>query len=168
MQNKNTETTKNSRTRGMPNTQEENMRGEIRRPSAKVSLETALEIYAIKILQERAGCTPRRGMPATSVAKRYGTSEKILRDIWSGRTWRRETAMLLEPPEAADILCRMRPRGRPRNQIETKASRPQKQFGREVNSSKEMEVSPVLHQFSEDGEDRCTSDPFHFDWPYWI
>ena len=51
---------------------------------------------------------------AASVGRKFGVSEKTIRDIWSGRTWYKET-LALDPcrPDARDRLRRKigRPRG---------------------------------------------------------
>mmetsp|Transcript_46798 Transcript_46798/g.124339 ORF Transcript_46798/g.124339 Transcript_46798/m.124339 type:complete len:293 (+) Transcript_46798:3-881(+) len=85
------------------------------RNKKKLTRQSALEIYLIKVLQERGNCDPRNRTPAMVVARRYSVTEKTVRDIWCGRTWPCETAGLLETEEASELHHRMRPLGRPRN-----------------------------------------------------
>jgi hypothetical protein len=49
--------------------------------------EQAVEIFRLKFTSHQSARPP----PATHVAKWYGVSEKTIRDIWKGRTWRLET-----------------------------------------------------------------------------
>mmetsp|Transcript_46799 Transcript_46799/g.124343 ORF Transcript_46799/g.124343 Transcript_46799/m.124343 type:complete len:308 (+) Transcript_46799:1-924(+) len=85
------------------------------RSKRRLTRQSALEIYLIKVLQERGNCDPRNRIPAVVVARRYSVTEKTVRDIWCGRTWRCETAGLLDAEEASELPHRMRPIGRPRN-----------------------------------------------------
>jgi len=87
--------------------------------NAKLSAETAIEIYAIMMLQKSLGkdhqCSGFRSKTsAAALARRFSITEKTVRDIWCGRTWRRETAALLDADEASKVLSGMRPPGRPK------------------------------------------------------
>jgi len=82
--------------------------------SRRLSAKEALEIYAINVAQHRANCDPRNRISAVSVARKYGVTEKTVRDIWCGRSWRQETASLSELIPADECVTFLRPRGRPR------------------------------------------------------
>mmetsp|Transcript_59074 Transcript_59074/g.156888 ORF Transcript_59074/g.156888 Transcript_59074/m.156888 type:complete len:348 (-) Transcript_59074:45-1088(-) len=82
--------------------------------SRRLSAKDALEIYAINVAQHRANCDPRNRISAVSVARKYGVTEKTVRDIWCGRSWRQETASLSELIPADECVTFLRPRGRPR------------------------------------------------------
>mmetsp|Transcript_36213 Transcript_36213/g.95301 ORF Transcript_36213/g.95301 Transcript_36213/m.95301 type:complete len:219 (-) Transcript_36213:97-753(-) len=101
------------------------------KPNAKLSEDTAIEIFAVKVLQSSTPRQSKSRMSAAAVARRFCTTEKIVRDIWSGRTWRRETAVLLDPTEASKILSGLRPPGRPKKS----------QSGDEMDSSPPSPIS---------------------------
>ena len=52
----------------------------------------------------------RRSFPAFFIASEYGVSEKAVRDIWSGRTWSKET-WHLEPSRVMRFKRIGRPKG---------------------------------------------------------
>eukprot|EP00292_Cryptomonas_paramecium_P020706 CAMPEP_0113684422 /NCGR_PEP_ID=MMETSP0038_2-20120614/13996_1 /TAXON_ID=2898 /ORGANISM="Cryptomonas paramecium" /LENGTH=185 /DNA_ID=CAMNT_0000604173 /DNA_START=50 /DNA_END=604 /DNA_ORIENTATION=+ /assembly_acc=CAM_ASM_000170 len=57
----------------------------------KLSAQQARQIYAIqaaKAMQKHA--IFQRELSAAAVARQFGVTEKAVRDIWKGRTWRRE------------------------------------------------------------------------------
>ena len=54
---------------------------ESRKTRAKLTEADALDIFRCKA----------QSMSAASVSKKYGVSEKAVRDIWTGRTWSKET-----------------------------------------------------------------------------
>ena len=76
--------------------------------------EQAIEILLLK--QSSKMSNAGKALPR-EIAKRYGISEKAVRDIWKGRTWLRET-MHLDPALTA-LASRLRPPGRPRAQPES-------------------------------------------------
>ena len=56
------------------------------KPRAVLTKELVVEIYGLRVKAARP--------TATSVARRIGVNEKTIRDIWSGRTWHKETMNL--------------------------------------------------------------------------
>ena len=64
--------------------------------------QTAKDIFALRPETLLGAAQP------IAVGKRFGVSEKTVRDIWVGRTWRRVTRTLAKAP-----YCRRAP-GRPR------------------------------------------------------
>ncbi len=75
------------------------------KPRAKLTQADAIHIFAI-----------RKSTSATIVAKAYGVSEKTIRDVWTGRTWKLETW-----PLDQSRALEMKPTGRPKG---SKDSRP--------------------------------------------
>ena len=103
------------------------------------------EAEAIAIFQLR----PRSDLPrvvrdSLSVAQAFTVSEKTVRDIWSARTWHRET-LHLDPsrPARADTLP-----GRP--------------LGRKDSAPRRRPVRKSKLPAATDAD-----DPFHDDWPNW-
>lgn len=78
---------------------------------AKLTVSEAISIFA-----------KRRSVPAFFIAGEYGVSEKAIRDIWTGRTWSKET-WPLEPSRVMQIKRLGRPKGskdlRPRKKRST-------------------------------------------------
>ena len=70
------------------------------KPRARLTVNDVLNIFRCK--QSR--------MQATTVANMYGMSEKAIRDIWTARTWARET-WHLEPSRTLVLKQAGRPRG---------------------------------------------------------
>mmetsp|Transcript_17952 Transcript_17952/g.49664 ORF Transcript_17952/g.49664 Transcript_17952/m.49664 type:complete len:181 (+) Transcript_17952:2-544(+) len=64
---------------------------EASRPKVKLSPQQAREIFSIqatKTIQKHS--IFQRDLSAAAVARHFGVTEKAVRDIWKGRTWRRE------------------------------------------------------------------------------
>ena len=70
------------------------------KPRARLAVTDIIKIFEIR------GC----GVQATSVANMYGVSEKAIRDIWTARTWARET-WHLEPSREVVLKQAGRPKG---------------------------------------------------------
>ena len=104
------------------------------------------EAIAIFQLRPRSDLT-RVVRDSLSVAQAYNVSEKTIRDIWSARTWHRET-LHLDPsrPVRADTLP-----GRP---LGRKDSAPRR---RPIPKSKATKLPAATD----------ADDPFHDDWPNW-
>jgi len=74
---------------------------ETRKCRAKLTGTDVIKIFELKL----------RSGHATEVASMFGVSEKAIRDIWTARTWAKET-WHLEPSRALVIKQTGRPRGR--------------------------------------------------------
>ena len=70
------------------------------RPRARLTVNDVINIFSCK----------QSSMQATTVANMYGMSEKAIRDIWTARTWARET-WHLEPSRTLVLKQAGRPRG---------------------------------------------------------
>ena len=78
------------------------------KPRARLAASDAIEIFSVR----------RSGVQATRLAKMYGVSEKAIRDIWTARTWARET-WHLEP--SRDVVLKQA--GRPKGSTDSKPRR---------------------------------------------
>ena len=65
---------------------------ETKKSRAFLTEEQAVEIYRIKLHESSANLS--EGARAAAVAEKFGVSEKAVRDIWSRRTWTRQTKHL--------------------------------------------------------------------------
>ena len=72
-----------------------------KKPRARLAAVDAVEIFKVR----------RTGVQATNLANMYGVSEKAIRDIWTARTWARET-WHLEPSRQMVLKQAGRPKGR--------------------------------------------------------
>ena len=79
--------------------------GQLPKPAVKPRARLAV-LDAVKIFKLRGS-----EIQATSVANMYGVSEKAIRDIWTARTWARET-WHLEPSRDMVLKQAGRPKGR--------------------------------------------------------
>ena len=70
------------------------------KPRARLAANDAVDIFVLK----------QSGVQATKVARNYGVSEKAVRDIWTARTWARETWHLDQSREL-ELKKAGRPRG---------------------------------------------------------
>ena len=70
------------------------------------------EIFIAKLLNESSEGHKTR-QSAASLARKYGVSDKTIRDIWTGRTWFRELMHL--DPARKDMAERLRFPGRPKH-----------------------------------------------------
>ena len=95
-----------------------------RNTRAVLSKAQVLQIFAYKI--ESASVSRQTSKSTAQIAKSYGVTEKAIRDIWTGRTWFRET-LHLEPsrPETLERLTRRpgRPKGSQDRQQRRKAAK---------------------------------------------
>ena len=103
------------------------------KPRARLTVNDVLNIFRCK--QSR--------MQATTVANMYGMSEKAIRDIWTARTWARET-WHLEPSRTLVLKQAGRPRG-------SKDSRPRQQK-RSIHLRKEL---PIIQAYNPPSADQC-------------
>ena len=71
------------------------------KPRARLAVLDAVEIFKLR----------GSGVQATELANIYGVSEKTIRDIWTNRTWTRET-WHLEPSRQVVLKQTGRPKGR--------------------------------------------------------
>ena len=60
------------------------MQTKVAKPRARLTQDEVLEIYSQK----------GRGLSASKICLRFGITEKAVRDIWTGRTWVKETTRL--------------------------------------------------------------------------
>ena len=94
-------------------------------------------------------------MSAASVSKKYGVSEKAVRDIWTGRTWSKETWHL-------DAL-RSRPvkkMGRPVGRQDTKP-RKSRIAPRKLESSKLRDAAAVASSHLDRHHDKSVDEQLH-------
>mmetsp|Transcript_11177 Transcript_11177/g.31114 ORF Transcript_11177/g.31114 Transcript_11177/m.31114 type:complete len:208 (+) Transcript_11177:246-869(+) len=78
---------------------------------SKLTPSTVLEIFAARPKQQAASC--RKGdNEALRIAKLHGVTEKAVRDIWRGRTWRLQTAELASAADVAATITASRRHGR--------------------------------------------------------
>ena len=84
------------------------------RKSTRAVLTKAQVLQIFDLKKERAPFADKGGRSTADIAKLYGVTEKAIRDIWTARTWFRET-LPLEPsrPEIDGRLKRQpgRPKG---------------------------------------------------------
>ena len=92
------------------------------KPRARLTVNDVLNIFRCK----------QSSMQATTVANMYGMSEKAIRDIWTARTWARET-WHLEPSRTLVL----KQAGRPRGSTDSRP-RQKKQLMHKKRLSKEM------------------------------
>ena len=89
---------------------------EATKPRAKLTQSDAINIFVQKTL-----------IPATTIARKYSVSEKAIRDIWTSRTWSKET-WHLDPSRVVQAKQTGRPKGRadsrPRQKRRDKAKLP--------------------------------------------
>ena len=78
-----------------------------------LTLPQVIQIFTIKKKHLDSNALESKCSTAAAVAKLFRVSEKAIRDIWSGRTWVRET-MHLDPASAAAKAQRLRLPGRPK------------------------------------------------------
>jgi hypothetical protein len=142
-----------------------------------LTLQQAIDIFAIKMGQLGSNTKRSKYLTAAVVARSFGVSEKAIRDIWSGRTWVRET-MHLDPAGAAAKTQRLRLPGRPkcRRGNETK-QRTEPNMNHLTASNPESEANLADYDISEGVQSRPrflrspasmhSDDPFHYDWPHW-
>jgi hypothetical protein len=65
---------------------------------AALTEEQAIEIFKVRLQNETTTCGR---VKAVTVANMYGVNEKTVRDIWNGRTWKKQTDSLLAKSEAS-------------------------------------------------------------------
>ena len=82
------------------------------RTHAILTEQQAVEIFRFKLTNESALSRTQEQVKAKVLSRRYGVSDKTIRDIWKGRTWFRETMHL--DPARAGMAVRLRPPGRPK------------------------------------------------------
>mmetsp|Transcript_4242 Transcript_4242/g.12108 ORF Transcript_4242/g.12108 Transcript_4242/m.12108 type:complete len:175 (+) Transcript_4242:138-662(+) len=144
-----------------------------------------LAIFMIKV-----DALPARRPTPGQVASRFGVTEKTIRDIWAGRTWRQETKHL--DVSRVNVREEVRRPGRPKGNRESSSScsssRPdvldphrtfrlaQSCINSAFSSPNEICVSretadELKHEFSHLQRvplfTGVGDDPFHDDWPYW-
>mmetsp|Transcript_20047 Transcript_20047/g.55597 ORF Transcript_20047/g.55597 Transcript_20047/m.55597 type:complete len:270 (-) Transcript_20047:19-828(-) len=78
---------------------------------SKLSKEQVQQIFQLR-LHKGTGEGPDR-ITSFRIARRLGVSEKAIRDIWSGRTWRLETNELLGDCDGVALIRAMRRPGQP-------------------------------------------------------
>jgi len=148
--------------------------------NARLSDKQAVEIYALKAIAK---------ISSSEVARRFHITEKAVRDIWCGKTWIRETSVLLDPAEAAFKFSQLRPPGRPKGigTYQTALSS-QKLLADHIPPWKTTSKAhgPNLASFSAESLSSCSRqesksvapeqnfsanipfiDSFHDDWPFW-
>ena len=81
------------------------------KPRAVLSKQQAVDIFRIAGVLRPDG-TRGTKPTASSVAKRYGVSEKTIRDIWRGRTWYEETLPFDMNRQPKTMMKTGRPLGR--------------------------------------------------------
>lgn len=72
----------------------------------------AVEIFQVKLANESLDPGDKGKRSARAVGRQYGVSDKTIRDIWTGRTWFRETLHL--DKTRADKTYRLKSPGRPK------------------------------------------------------
>ena len=100
---------------------------------ARLTVSDVIDIFTLK----------QSTIQATRVANMYGVSEKAIRDIWTARTWARET-WHLEPSRTLVLKQAGRPRG-------SKDSRPRQQK-RSIHLRKEL---PIIQAYNPPSADQC-------------
>ena len=103
------------------------------KPHARLTVSDVINIFNSK----------KSSIQATRVANMYGVSEKAIRDIWTARTWARET-WHLEPSRTLVLKQAGRPRG-------SKDSRPRQQK-RSIHLRKEL---PIIQAYNPPTADQC-------------
>ena len=110
---------------------------QLHKPAVKPRARLAV-LDAVKIFKLRGS-----EIQATSVANMYGVSEKAIRDIWTARTWARET-WHLEP--SRDMVLKQA--GRPKGRTDSKPRRTKARVDRrrtQNNVSRPSKGQPVGH-----------------------
>ena len=102
-------------------------------PHALLTVSDVIDIFSRK----------QSTIQATRVANMYGVSEKAIRDIWTARTWARET-WHLEPTRTLVLKQAGRPRG-------STDSRP-RQKKRSIHLRKEL---PIIQAYNPPSADQC-------------
>ena len=75
-----------------------------------ITAEQAVQIFKIKLTNQNS--LSKKKNNARKIAEAFGISDKAVRDIWSGRTWLRETMHL--DPVRIEMAASRRPPGRPK------------------------------------------------------
>ena len=152
-----------------------------KRSRAILSEAQAIEIFTLKFPKDII--THRLEPSAGKVASGYGVSEKTVRDIWKGRTWRRST-LNLDPSQDADA-----PKKRLKQAMRMDACRPEKlqpyriclnqmclwcseaarrdQCRKPELNDTAKSIDFYLFTMSQHSEASEPADPFHSDWPAW-
>ena len=104
------------------------------KPQARLTEAQAIEIYQSRHKQKSA----------TFISKLYGVNEKTVRDIWSGRTWSKETWFLDTSRPALSKQV-----GRPRGRRDTKLRKSRTRLSQtEVDPF--LQIDAVCHQAHND------------------
>ena len=134
---------------------------ESRKTRAKLTEADALDIFHCKA----------HSMNAASVSKKYGVSEKAVRDIWTGRTWSKET-WHLDTSRSQPLKKMGRPVGRKDAKPRKPRVLPKKLELRDaaaaasshINRHRDKSVDEQLHEWYLRSEDECDfHDPFACD-----
>eukprot|EP00292_Cryptomonas_paramecium_P001192 CAMPEP_0113685726 /NCGR_PEP_ID=MMETSP0038_2-20120614/14851_1 /TAXON_ID=2898 /ORGANISM="Cryptomonas paramecium" /LENGTH=239 /DNA_ID=CAMNT_0000605883 /DNA_START=32 /DNA_END=751 /DNA_ORIENTATION=- /assembly_acc=CAM_ASM_000170 len=152
---------------------------------SKLTHSTVLEIFSARPKQQ-ANC--RKGdNEALRIAKIHGVTEKAVRDIWRGRTWRLETAELSSPADVAATFAACRrpgrtPKDRSVNDVLQQSPQssprqmpcsppslnPLSHFVRPVQDIRAQNRDPYdVNDFHQLPIVKAFDDPFKEDWPFW-
>ncbi len=145
-----------------------------------LTLQQAVHIFKMKLHQSN----PSSRGTAAVISKSFGVSEKAVRDIWTGRTWVRET-MHLDPARAAKAAGLSLP-GRPKRSKtggNHNHHRPCCLPDRSIGFTSETTLCIAISGTQESPPDPSSqarplammmqieapggNDPFHDDWPHW-
>ena len=107
---------------------------EAAKPRAKLTQLDAINIYVQKT-----------SIPATTIAREYRVSEKAIRDIWTGRTWTKET-WHLDPSRVIQSKQAGRPKG-------SRDSRPRQKRRDEAKLRYSTKTGPVAFAHANDKAD---------------
>ena len=155
-----------------------------RKARAVLTAEQAVMIFQIKLSNQTV--TKRQRISLCSVARSYGVSEKAVRDIWKGRTWLRETA-LIDPGRPLPVALRSLASAVSTEQISNASAwwdkDQTKSYSNDLTAAclivADMLVTGKTTTRIESGrpwstdevpplpESSGTDDPFHDDWRYW-
>ena len=118
---------------------------ESRKTRAKLTEADALDIFHCKA----------HLMSAASMSKKYGVSEKAVRDIWTGRTWSKETWHL-----DASRSRPLKKMGRPVGRQDTKPRKP-RIIHKKMNSTKLRDATTVTSSDLDRHHDKSVDEQVH-------
>ena len=116
-----------------------------RKSRAKLTEADALDIFHCKA----------HSLSAASVSKKYGVSEKAVRDIWTGRTWSKETWHL-----DASRSRPLKKMGRPVGRQDTKP-RKSRIITRKLDSTKLHDATDVASSHLDSHHDKSIDEQLH-------
>eukprot|EP00292_Cryptomonas_paramecium_P021720 CAMPEP_0113682330 /NCGR_PEP_ID=MMETSP0038_2-20120614/12587_1 /TAXON_ID=2898 /ORGANISM="Cryptomonas paramecium" /LENGTH=167 /DNA_ID=CAMNT_0000601355 /DNA_START=23 /DNA_END=523 /DNA_ORIENTATION=+ /assembly_acc=CAM_ASM_000170 len=159
----------------------------VRKSRTTLSPQQAREIYMVQATRSmQRHSIFQRGMSAAAVARQFGVTEKVVRDIWKGRTWCRENSLQvhhlegdphLEPQQHENPSGPRYPnqfKELPINSSEIpspKQTSSERKWDNGANTIRNNDICvipfPLAPPCFELSNMSGIDDPFRVDWPHW-